>query len=137
MKDQFLAKTFGQCIWVLGPDLGLFRGRVCVGNAIARRGRRVDKPFGPGGAGRLKNVRGAVDVGAEIFHRLLNRRDDVSQRRHMEHPIDTIEFSIQLVRVGYVALMNGKARIVDQVGQVLWPSGRKIVDHHNVVAVGQ
>src|SRR6202451_891454 len=88
MHDELLAQVFGQGVGVARIGGGGFGGRIVRRDAVAGRRGDIDQALNAVASGRLQHAKGAVDVGAEVGFRLLDRGHDVGAGRKMEHPLD-------------------------------------------------
>jgi hypothetical protein len=95
--------------------------------SLSRRGLR----YAAGAACRLKHDEGAIDVGAEIGLRLLDRRHDVGARRQMEGPFRPCAGGHDGSAVGDVGLDNFQERIIVVLSQIVTPADDEVVEHAN------
>jgi hypothetical protein len=93
VQYELLAQILAERVGILGPDRrGLGRG-IDVGDAVTRGRRRVDEALDAGCARALERAEGAHHVGADVRGGALDRRDDVAERREVEHPLGARELA--------------------------------------------
>jgi hypothetical protein len=88
-------------------------------------------------AGAFENRESAIDVGAEIGFRILDRRHDVGARRQVKDTLDagTGRHHRRLVRD--VALDDFKRRIFSVLIEIGPPAHREIIQYAHATALGQ
>ena len=88
-------------------------------------------------AGRLQHAKGAVDVGAEIGFRLLDRGHDVGAGRKMEHPLDAGGGRGHGGGIGDIAFDDRELRIPVMMLEVSAPADDKRVERAHRAALRQ
>ncbi len=67
----------------------------------------------------------------------MDRRHDVGQRRQVEQPVTLQHQRGDGVVVADIDLVKNQPRLVLQVLQVVKTAAGQVVEHHNLVSVGQ
>ena len=83
----------------------------------------------------LEHRERAIDIGAKIGFRLLNRRNDVSARRKMENSFRARTRRIDGTHIGNIGLDDLKARIAVVLLQIAAPADNEIVEDANMAAL--
>ena len=84
---------------------------------------------------RLQHREGAVDIGAKIGFRLLDRRHDVGARRQMKDALDALARRHHRSLVGDVGLDHLEPRIVACCSRFVAAADDKIVEHAHMAAL--
>src|ERR1700722_1350251 len=122
MHDELLAQILGQGIGVARIGRGGFGRRIVRRDAVAGRGGDINQALDAVAAGHLQHAKGAVDVGAEIGFRLLDRGHDVGAGRQMEHPLDASGGSRHGGGIGDIAFDDRELRILVMMLEVSAPA---------------
>ena len=133
MKGKLFAETLRQCIRIFGADLRLLIRGEMVGDSIARRGCRVEKPLDICRLGRLQDGKCAVHIGMKIVLRSLNGWNDVSECREMEDPVRTGKKRRDSRSIANIHLNHGKACISLVMCKVLTPSRRAVINDNDLM----
>jgi hypothetical protein len=72
-----------------------------------------------------------------IGHRLLNRRNNISERSEMKDPVDGFKVAPDRLRVRHILDPDGQPAVVFQMLQVLGSTGGQIIKHDHLMAVPQ
>ncbi|MFK4648812.1 hypothetical protein ABIF96_007386 [Bradyrhizobium ottawaense] len=84
---------------------------------------------------RFEDVDRAVDIGAMIRDRGLDRGNDVGQRRQMEDPVDTVEIRLDRLEIGDVGPDDFQLARTGACGQIFGATDHEIIERDDLVAV--
>lgn len=83
----------------------------------------------------LEHRERAIDVGAEVGFRLLNRRNDVSARRKMKNSFRVRTRPIDRMHIANIRLDDLKARIAVVLFQIAAPTDNEVVQDADLAAL--
>src|SRR5262249_361744 len=114
-------------------------GRVVLGNAVARRRGDIDHPPRAMPPHRFEHGKGAVDIGAKISLRQLDRRDDIGARREMKHPVRAGADVVDAGAFGHIRprLAHLEPTVAAMLLKIGAPSDRKVIEDAHAPALAE
>ena len=137
MHDELFAEIFGQRIGIARVGGGGLRRRIDVRYAVAGRGCDVDDALDAVRARAFEHRECAVDVGAKIGFRLLDRWHDVRARGQMKNTLNAGTGGHHRRLVRDIALDDFKRGIAGVLVEIRPPADHEIVEDAHTSTLGQ